>query len=171
MERVHLGRGFQDTCAKVFFWKERLSLSEKVLLSVFFACFTGLMAQVRFFLPVTPVPFTGQVFAVLLSAALLGRFYGGLSQIIYAGAGFLGVPWFAGGVAASFFSPTAGYVVGFIAAAFFIGWAMEKSKKFRFFFPQAAILVTGVFIIYLFGAVYFMGFTGSGVQKALHLAV
>ena len=125
----------------------------------------------RFFLPITPVPFTGQVFAVLLSAVLLGRFYGGLSQIIYAGAGFLGVPWFTGGVSASFFSPTAGYVVGFIAAAFFIGWAMEKSKRFRFFFPQTMILMTGVFIIYFFGAVYFMGLTGASINSALQMAV
>jgi biotin transport system substrate-specific component len=42
-------------------------------LSLLFAGFTGLCAQLRFYLPFTPVPVTGQVFAVLLCGIFIGK--------------------------------------------------------------------------------------------------
>ena len=48
-----------------------------------FAMLTALAAQLRIPLPGTPVPITGQTFAVLLAGATLGSRLGAGSQAIY----------------------------------------------------------------------------------------
>src|SRR6266545_339177 len=63
-------------------------------LVVAYAGFTGLAAQVVVPLPFTPVPVTGQTFAVLLGAAALGWQRGFLGMGLYLAAGLAGVPWF-----------------------------------------------------------------------------
>src|SRR5918996_1518923 len=84
------------------------------------AMFVGVAAQLSVTVPGTPVPVTGQTFAVLLTGAALGPGRGLLSMALYVVAGGLGVPWFAeagsGWGGASF-----GYLVGFILAAEGIG--------------------------------------------------
>ncbi|MCL0053110.1 biotin transporter BioY [Dehalococcoidales bacterium] len=95
---------------RAFKWRYELSIPKKLVLALGFACLTGLVAQVKFPVPWSPVPITGQTFAVLLAGVLLGRWWGGVSMAIYAGLGFIGLPWFAvGGLA----SPTGGYIIGF----------------------------------------------------------
>jgi len=90
--------------------------------------FVALSAQVRFGLPFTPVPVTGQTFAVLLTGALLGSRLGAVSLSSYWAMGACGLPvfngWGGGWVVAS--GPTGGYVVGFIGAAFAVGWFAER---------------------------------------------
>ena len=55
------------------------------------------MAQVVIPLPWTPVPITAQTFAVLMAGVVIsGRWWGGISQVMYLAVGLLGVPWFAG---------------------------------------------------------------------------
>ena len=82
-----------------FKWRFESKIVNKLALAVVFACLTGIFAQLRFYLPYTPVPVTGQVFAVLLSGVILGKWYGGISQGLYAALGAAGVPWFNGGKA------------------------------------------------------------------------
>jgi len=108
-------------------WRYELDVAHKVVLALGFACLTGLLAQVRFYLPWTPVPITGQSFGVLLSAIILGR-WGGISQFLYAGIGAAGVPWFAGwkGGIGVISGPTGGYIIGFIIASFFLGYFVDK---------------------------------------------
>lgn len=151
-------------------WGKVLYISERVLFSLLFAGFTGLCARIRLYLPFTPVPVTGQVFAVLLSAVILGREYGALSQALYIGLGILGIPWFVVGP----IGPTGGYLVGFITAPYLLGWLLERRWRVRgdigmlFTFLAAA---GGVVLIYLFGSVQFILFTGMGLKKTLFLAV
>ncbi|HHC07678.1 MAG TPA: biotin transporter BioY, partial [Actinobacteria bacterium] len=52
-------------------------------LVVAFALLTALGAQIRIPLPFTPVPITGQTFAVLLAGAALGSWAGAGSQALY----------------------------------------------------------------------------------------
>ncbi len=77
-------------------WRYELSLPMKLALAFGMAALTGLLAQVRFQLPWTPVPLTGQTLAVLLAGVALGKWWGGISMAIYAGLGIAGVPWFQG---------------------------------------------------------------------------
>ena len=81
---------YRYTRYNFFKWRYELNVAHKVVLAISFACLTGLMAQMRIYLPFTPVPITGQVLAVLLAGVLLGKRYGGLSQVFYVGIGAAG---------------------------------------------------------------------------------
>lgn len=109
----------------------------------------ALTAQISFM--IGPVPITGQTFGVLLVAALLGR-RGALSVLAYITQGTLGLPVFAGGTAgpAVLVGPTAGYLIGFVVAAFVVGWLCEKGWDRRIATAVLAMLCGNV-IIYLFG--------------------
>lgn len=103
----------------------------KVLLAIGFAGFMALAAQISVPLPWTPVPFSFQVLAVLVTGAYLGRDYGLLSVALYILAGALGLQVFAdqdsSGLAVLSGS-TGGYIFGFGAAAYLVGWYVEKRR-------------------------------------------
>ena len=88
--------------------------------------FVALLAQVKIPLGFTPVPITGQTFAVLLVGASLGSWRGGAALLLYLVAGTW-LPFYAGG-ASGFVGSIAsgGYIVGFIFAAFAVGWLAER---------------------------------------------
>jgi len=137
-----------------------------VFFSLLFAGFTGLLSRVRFYLPFTPVPVTGQVFAVLLAGLLLGRVYGPLSQAFYIGFGLLGMPWF------SIFPlvPTGGYLLGFIAAPYAVGWLLERWDRISFARAMVS-LVAGICLIYILGFSFFVVATKTGLAASFRLAV
>lgn len=107
------------------------TLAKKLLLSFLMAAITGLLAQIKMPLPFTPVPVTGQSFAVLLAAVFLGRNFGSLSQIFYIIFGAAGIPWFSDmtqGISV-IAGPTGGYLLGFIVMAYFLGSVLDKIQK------------------------------------------
>lgn len=137
------------------------------------AAFVGLAAQVSIPLPFTPVPLTGQTFAVLLTAAALGTWRGVASMLLYAAAGLAGVPWFAG--ASSAFKDGAlvvsfGYVLGFIAAAALVGWLAERGNT-RTPLRTAGLMVLGNVVIYAIGATWLASAIGVSLGQAFHLGV
>ena len=157
-----------------FRWQHELSIAQKIALAFGMACFTGLFAQVRIPLWFTPVPITGLVFAVLLSGVLLGAGYGALSQAFYLGIGACGVPWFqgwAGGIGYLSHTATLGYLIGFILAAWLIGRFTERYIVARKFFPQLGLMLAGVVIIYLLGAIYIAATMHTGFVRTMELAV
>ncbi len=133
----------------VFRWRHELSLPGKLVLALGMAAFIGLMAQVRIPLPWSPVPITGQTFAVLLVGVLMGQWWGGASLAIYAGLGAAGVPWFQGwnGGAAYLAGPTGGYIIGFILAALFLGYFTDKYIRSRSFFSMLALMLFANFVL------------------------
>lgn len=134
---------------EVFRWRYELSIPEKLVLALGVACFVGLMAQVRIPLPWTPVPITGQTFAVLLAGVLLGRWWGGASLAIYAVLGAIGLPWFAGwaGGAGVLIGPTGGYIIGFILAALFLGHFTDRYIRSRSFFSMLGLMLFANFVL------------------------
>ena len=162
---------YESATFNFFKWRFESTLAQKVVLAIGFACLTGLLAQFRFYLPFTPVPVTGQVFAVLLSGVILGKWYGGLSQGFYAGIGVAGVPWFAGmtGGAGILTGVTGGYIIGFIAAAMLIGWFTDRYVSARSFRSMFVLMAAGVAVIYLFGVIQLSLVLGVGAQKAIEL--
>jgi biotin transport system substrate-specific component len=92
------------------------------------AALTALLAQVAIPLPFTPVPVTGQTFAVLTTGAALGARRGVLSQGLYVLLGLAGLPVFAGGHGglATLLGPNGGYLLGFILAAALLGYLAER---------------------------------------------
>ena len=131
-----------------FKWRYELNLLGKAGLALGFACLTGLLAQVRLHLPWTPVPITGQTFAVLLGGVLLGR-WGGISLGIYAALGAAGLPWFAGwrGGIGGIAGPTGGYIIGFIIAASFLGHFVDGHIRRRSLLPMLALMLTANFAL------------------------
>ena len=131
----------------------------------------ALSAQVAIQLPFSPVPITGQTMAVLLVGALLGSRRGALAVLAYIAQGLAGLPVFAGGVAglARLFGPTGGYLVGFVAAAFLVGWLAERGWDRRFGTTLAAMTL-GNLVIYSVGAAWLAVFVG-GLSGAWSLGV
>ena len=88
----------------------------------------GLLAQLAIRLPWTPVPITLQPFAVFLVGAALGSRRAALAMLAYLVEGAAGLPFFAGGAAGlgHLLGPSGGYLLGFVPAAFVIGWLAER---------------------------------------------
>lgn len=126
----------------------------------------GLMAQVAIPLPFTPVPITGQTLAVLLAGALLGSRRGALCILTYLAEGFAGLPVFAGGTAgiSRLLGPTGGYLVGYLVAAYLVGWLAEKGWD-RKLWTNFTAMVMGNSAIYLFGVSWLA--IALGWQEAL----
>jgi len=133
----------------VFRWRYELSIPKKIALALGLACLTGLVAQIRIVLPWSPVPVTGQTFAVLLAGVLLGRWWGGISLAIYAGLGAAGVPWFTGwGSGLGYLGgPTGGYIIGFMLAALFLGHLTDTYIRSRSFLSMLALMLFANFIL------------------------
>ncbi|PWH14778.1 MAG: biotin transporter BioY [Anaerolineae bacterium] len=117
------------------------------------ALLVALFAQVRIPLPFTPVPITGQTFAVLLVGATLGAWRGFASLGLYTLSGVVGLPVFAGGAAGAthLFGPTGGYLIGFVVAAYVIGMLAERGLE-RKIHTSLLPFAIGTLIIYALGA-------------------
>ena len=136
-------------------------------LIVFGALLIAVLAQVKISLPFTPVPLTGQTFAVLLVGAALGSKRGITSMLLYIGLGALGLPVFAGGASGWMYlsGPTLGYLVGFVIAVYIIGLLAERGMERS---VQTSILpfLIGTVIIYVCGVTWLAIMLGS-LSKAL----
>lgn len=154
-----------------YHWFQELAFTKKLFLCLGMAAITGISAQIRIPLPFTPVPITGQVLIVLLAGITLGSVYGGLSMLLYLALGAAGVPWFANFAGGIPIGPSAGYIYGFIPAALFIGWIPALRSQRISFIKLIGIMLTGVGIIYLCGAVNFALFMKTGMPRTLLLAV
>ena len=137
----------------IFRWRYQLSIPWKLVLALGIAGLIGLLAQVRLPIPWSPVPVTGQTFAVLLAGVLLGRWWGGVSITIYAGLGFAGLPWFSGW--SSGLGATGGYIIGFILAALFLGYFTDKYIRARGFLSMLGLMLLANFVlIYIPGLIW-----------------
>lgn len=122
-------------------------IARDVALIVLFSVITAGFARFTVHLPFTPVPVTGQTLAVLLAGAALGSRRGAAAMVVYAIGGSQ-LNMFAGGSDAVFhwqagsggylFGITSGssglvwdlasggYIIGFIPAAFIVGFLCER---------------------------------------------
>lgn len=136
-----------------------------------FALLTALFAQFTIRLPFTPVPITGQTFAVLLSGAALGMWAGGASQVLYLLLGLF-FPFYADGSSGAevLFGATGGYLLGFVVAAALVGKLAERHHDRRVISAVTAFL-TGSLLIYFFGVIGLMASADMDLVTALELGV
>ena len=122
---------------------------QSLLVYLGFAFITGVLAQIRIYLPWTPVPITGSTIGIVLSGIVLGE-RGIFSVLLYLGLGILGIPWFAGlkGGLVAIAGPTGGYLLGFTLASWFIG---KIYGNLRFHERFVTILFAHVVLIYIPG--------------------
>lgn len=129
--------------------------------TVIFAAVTALTARITIPLPFTPVPITLQTLAVILSGLVLGARGGALAQVLYLSLIAFGLPLDARGIGPmAFFSPTAGYLIGFVPAAFVAGWLAEQLAA-RSWWGNFVAGITGILLVYLLGANWLAVMLGS----------
>lgn len=131
----------------------------RVALVVVGTAFLALAARIQIPLPFSPVPVTGQTLAVLLIGASLGARLGAATVALYVAEGVVGLPVFAGGTSGllRLTGPTGGYLVGFIAAAFVVGWLVERGWDRRVWTAAVAMLL-GEAAIYVFALIWLSRF-------------
>ena len=116
------------------------------------ALFTALLSVAAFIaIPVGSVPFTLQVYVVLLAGMMLGPRLGALSVIAYLALGLV-APVYAGGASGLgvLFGPTGGYLIGFVAAVVVSG-LVARGPDARL--PRLMMAgLAGLAPIYLLGA-------------------
>jgi len=135
-----------------------LILAKDIVLILSFTALTGICAKLK--IEIGPVPITMQTFAVLLSGAILGSIRGAMSQFVYLIFGLAGIPWFSRGDGLSYlFSPTFGYLLGFIFASFFVGFLCERGFD-RKIEKSILAMIIGNIVLYLPGLVWLARFVG-----------
>ncbi len=140
-------------------------------LVVSFALLTAIAAQIRIPLPFTPVPITGQTFAVLLAGAALGRYAGAASQGLYIILGLF-LPFYAGGASGWSYATgaTGGFLLGFVASAWIVGYLAEQHQDRRVSSAIPAFL-TGSVVIYLCGVPWLASVLDVSWTRAVELGV
>jgi biotin transport system substrate-specific component len=117
----------------------------------------ALAASAQVTVPMWPVPATMQTVVVLLLGALGGPAFGVATVLTYLAQGAAGLPFFAGGTGgpAVLVGPTAGYLLGFIIAAWLSGFAHGLSWT-----RQGATLLAAHLLLFVPGVVWLAGFVG-----------
>ncbi len=115
------------------------------------ALLTAACAQIEFPVPGSPVPISGQTFAVLLTGAALGAHRGALGQMLYVALG-LALPFYSGGDsgASVLFGATGGYLFGFIIAGYAVG-RLAELRQDRTFLRAFPAFTAGQLIIFGLG--------------------
>ena len=148
----------------------KTSLINNVLLILAGSVLIALTAQLAVPLPFTPVPVTGQTFGILVVGMALGSRRGALAVMAYLMEGAMGAPVFAGGTGGAHIlaGPTAGYLFGFIPAAFITGYLAENGWD-RNPLSTALAMLAGNIMIYVPGLLVLgimLGFTPSKTLAA-----
>ncbi|MBB6261919.1 biotin transport system substrate-specific component [Paenochrobactrum gallinarii] len=145
---------------------------------VMIALFTAIIVVLGLIPPIMltfiPVPIHAQSLGVLLAGVVLGARGGSLSVLLLLTLVAVGLPVLAGGRGglAVFFSPTAGYLVGFLPSAFLTGWIAGKVTQgtkagWPIFAGLMLAATVGVLIDHVFGVVWLVIYLGLSVRDAL----
>jgi biotin transport system substrate-specific component len=143
--------------APVASWPRALRLA---MLMVAGSLFVALSAQAQ--IPLWPVPITGQTLAVLLIGMAYGARLGAATMLLYAAEGAVGLPVFAKFAAGPgvILGPTGGYILGFVVAAFLVGWLAERGWS-RTPVRTAAAMILGNLAIWLPGVLWLANYFGG----------
>ena len=116
------------------------------------AALTAICAWIS--IPIPPLAFTLQTFAVLLTLGLLGGKWGTASVLIYLLLGMVGLPVFSGFQgSAALAGPTAGFLWGFVLAGA-VYWALEK-------LGTLCAMTGAQMTVYLCGCLWFSFYAGD----------
>lgn len=134
----------------------KLKTKELTICGLFAALIAvGAFIKIDIPLPMYTMHFTMQWFFVLMAGFLLGGKLASLSVVTYLGIGLIGVPVFAAGGGITYiFRPGFGFLLGFVLAAFLIGFITDHMKKHNTLWLLLPATV-GLIAYYGVGAIYF----------------
>lgn len=144
----------------------RLSTFDMMVVGLF-AALIAVGAFIK--IPLGPVPFSMQFLFCALAGVLLRKELAFFSVAIYVAIGLLGVPVFTkGGGIGYVLQPTFGYLIGFMCAAYMIGFALEKLGDRK---PAHYLLsiISGLMIVYAIGVGYLFAILNLYMGKAVSL--
>lgn len=120
-----------------------------------------LAASAKVAVPFYPVPITLQTLAVLTIGITYRWRLGAATIVSYLALGAAGAPVFAaGGGAAYFVGPTGGFLLGFVPAVLFTGWAVQRGWA-RGFWRVSAVLAIADALIFICGFAYLATLIGA----------
>jgi len=145
-----------------------LDILTDVLFVLAGTAFVAGAAQFSISLASTPVPITGQTFAVLLVGAALGTVRGFASLLLYLLVGIAGAPIYAHHAHgwSQVTSASGGYLVGFVVAAAVTGFLAEHRWDRRFS-SSISLMLTGNVIIYAVGLPWLAVVLNTNLEKTL----
>jgi biotin transport system substrate-specific component len=137
-----------------------------ITLVVLGAALVGGFAQL--YVPLWPVPVTGQTLAVLLVGATLGAVRGALAMVVYAVVGIVGVPWFSEAESGwqVITGPTGGYIIGFVLSAFLVGRLSERQWD-RKVLKALALFLGGSVAVFAIGLPWLSFVLGTDLATTL----
>ncbi len=121
--------------------------NKNLILSALFAALIVVGTYIK--IPTPLVPLTLQTFFAVLSGLVLGKKFGAVSVCVYIAAGLAGLPVFTG----SIFSPTFGYIIGFVFGSYVAGYIAEKFKPCYLTWTFGAL--AAMVVIYVIGIPYY----------------
>lgn len=136
--------------------KTRITQNTKTQDNVYIGVFAAIIAICSWISIPAAVPFTLQTMGVFTAVGILGGKRGTLAVLAYMLLGAVGIPVFSGfsGGIGVIFGATGGYIIGFLFSALLM-WGAEKlfgNSKIIL----ALSMVTGLFVCYAIGTVWFM---------------
>ena len=145
--------------------------TKMMILCALFAALTAVCSMISIPLPFTPVPINLATLSFFLAGGLLGSKYGPLSQLVYVALGAVGLPVFhsfTGGFGI-ITGATGGYIIGYVAGAWLIGFLAEKIG--RGYYKNIIGMTAGLAVCYTLGTLWFMYLTSTGLIGALTACV
>lgn len=151
-----------------------MSTRDLVLISLFAAIIAALGLLPPITLGIFPVPITAQSLGVMLAGVILGAKRGVLAIALTILIAAIGLPILSGGRGglSIFYTPTTGYLIGWLFAVYTTGTIAEKFVSTRqsafaqFATLFAAATLGGIVVLYAFGISYLAFATGIGFSKA-----
>lgn len=142
----------------------RVALTSRVIAILLGTVLLALSAKVQ--VPFWPVPMTMQTLVVLLLGTAYGARLAVATVLLYLAEGLAGLPVFAGvGAGPAYMAgPTAGYLVGFIAAAWLAGALAERGWD-RSLLGVTAAMALGHGVVFVPGIAWLATFLG--IDKAI----
>jgi len=126
----------------------------------------ALGAHVSIPVPWSPVPITGQTFALALVVALLGTRGAVAALLVYLAEGAAGLPVFSPGGS---MLTSGGYLIAFPIAAFVTGWLFDRGL-WQSYFGRVVAIAAGTAVVFAGGATWLAHFVGIGPAFALGIA-
>ena len=146
------------------------SLTYKVAAVLASSFVIAAFTQIKIHLPFTPVPVTGQTFAVLMMGYALGARLGLYSVGTYILLGIVGLPFFASGASGIMYlkGVTGGYLIGFVPSVLLVGYLSEK-RLFKNYVSSVGLFLLSLIPVYICGLLW-LGYL-VGFNKVLSLGL